>query len=287
MNTIKSMTGYATLRHTLPEGILSMDLKSLNSRYFEIFFKLPDQFRHLESPIREKIKASTSRGRFDFYLNFIPNEKQSLTLNKELVQMLCGHLAYIQKTAEGSIVNAADILNFEGVLSPDESLRTEIDKTILEQIDPLIEEFLNTRVTEGTSLKNTILEKVALVEEHLKSIQGSLNTLVKSERDRLKERIAVLQVEVPPERFEQEVAILAQKSDITEEYDRLCSHVQEVRAILQKGGVCGKRLDFMMQEFNRETNTIASKAATLELTKIAVDLKVIIEQMREQVQNIE
>ncbi len=287
MSIIRSMTGYASLRRSLPQGILTLDLKSVNNRYFEIYCKLPDEFRYFEAEFRNSLREVTSRGKFEFFLSFEPNEEQSLHLNTNLVDLLCKHLNYIKEKNQDCTINAVDLLNFQGVLVPEENMFSSIDDAIRENIKILINDFIQTRNREGERLVKTLEEKLEAIENLLVSIEENLEELVPLEREKLKDKIELLKVDVTPDRFEQEVALLAQKSDIAEEYDRIKSHIKETRNILKKGGICGKRLDFMMQEFNREANTMASKASNLNITRVAVDLKVLIEQMREQIQNIE
>ena len=287
MSTIHSMTGFASLRTTCSAGTLTIDLKSVNYRYFEVFFKLPDNLRQLESELRDRIREVAPRGKFECYLTFTPNEKQGLTLNTALVDTLTAHLKTIKDKAPDAVINAVDILNFPGVLIEDAQASEAVDSALREGFTRVLCDFTQNRGREGERLKQVILDRLSAMEELLTVIRDNLAHLVEQERVRLREKIAALKTDIPAERFEAEVALLAQKSDIAEEYDRLQSHIKEVRSILSKGGSCGKRLDFMMQEFNREANTMASKASNLDITRVAVELKVLIEQMREQVQNIE
>ena len=150
-----------------------------------------------------------------------------------------------------------------------------------------INKLVTARAHEGEKLKLAIQSRLESIEKELLPVEKALSELVSKEREKIKAKIAELSIEIDPNRIEQEVTLAAQKADVREEYDRLKAHIKEVRSILQTGGICGKRLDFMMQEFNREANTLASKASSLDITKVAVELKVLIEQMREQVQNIE
>lgn len=287
MTSIKSMTGFAQSRLECDEGTVTLDLKSVNFRYFEATFKLPDQFRSLESALRDKLKKAAPRGKFDCLLTYVPADHQALTLNKELTAALCGHLNYIKSLCPEAVIDAASVLSFEGVLMEDEKVRANLEDKILKLFDELVVKFIDNRSLEGERLKKVMQEKLDAIEVLLSPIKDQLDTLVVQERQKLQEKLEALKAEVSPDRLEQEVALLAQKSDIAEEYDRLQSHISAVRQILDEGGLCGKKLDFMMQEFNREANTMASKAANLDITKAAVELKVLVEQLREQVQNIE
>ncbi len=287
MESIKSMTGFASRRVNLPAGSLSIDLKSVNSRYFEFSCKIQEDFKYLESALRDKLKAAALRGKFELILSFTPSASSSLNLNRPFLNELCARLKDIQEIYPQGQCDLMQILLYPGVISQDESTSAVLDSQILETFDAILADLLANREREGVRLAQAIADKLNAIEQDLVPVKEMLSELTAQERAKLTERLKALPIEVDPNRLEQEVALLAQKADIAEEYDRLCSHISEVRRILKKGGACGKRLDFMMQEFNREANTMASKASNLSLTQVAVELKVLIEQMREQVQNIE
>ena len=287
MESIKSMTGFASRRVNLPAGSLSIDLKSVNSRYFEFSCKIQDDFKYLESALRDKLKAAALRGKFELILSFTPSASSSLNLNRPFLNELCARLKDIQEIYPQGQCDLMQILLYPGVISQDESTRAILDSQILETFDAILADLVANREREGARLAQAVADKLNAIEQDLVPVKEMLSELTAQERAKLTERLKALPIEVDPNRLEQEVALLAQKADIAEEYDRLCSHISEVRRILKKGGACGKRLDFMMQEFNREANTMASKASNLSLTQVAVELKVLIEQMREQVQNIE
>lgn len=287
MESIKSMTGFASRRVNLPAGSLSIDLKSVNSRYFEFSCKIQDDFKYLESALRDKLKAAALRGKFELILSFTPSASSSLNLNRPFLNELCARLKDIQEIYPQGQCDLMQILLYPGMISQDESTRAVLDSQILETFDAILADLVANRKREGARLAQAIADKLNAIEQDLVPVKEMLSELTAQERAKLTERLKALPIEVDPNRLEQEVALLAQKADIAEEYDRLCSHISEVRRILKKGGACGKRLDFMMQEFNREANTMASKASNLSLTQVAVELKVLIEQMREQVQNIE
>lgn len=289
MSKIRSMTGFASLRKTIPGGELACDIKSVNGRYFEAFFKLPDNLRHLEVTLRDRLKDSAPRGKFDVSLTYTPSQGSAGTLNKDFARSMCDNVQRLKELCPEGIIQLTHLLLLPGMLTSDEKTSEQTESAILSSFDELCAQLAANREREGARLKAAIEEKLTALEAQLEPVHEQLQTLVQKERDKLKERLANLQLkaEFDQDRLEQEVALLAQRADIAEEYDRLCSHISEVRDILQRGGSCGKRLDFMMQEFNREANTMASKASNLSITKIAVELKVLIEQMREQVQNIE
>ena len=180
-----------------------------------------------------------------------------------------------------------EILQYPGILKQPANIQDLIDEQVLENFAKALDSLVKTRESEGEKLKLALQVRLDLIEKQADLIEAQLTNLTKIEREKILKKIEDLKIEIDPQRIEQEVAIIAQKADVEEEYDRLRAHIKEVRSILDKGGICGKRLDFMMQEFNRESNTLASKASNLDITRIAVELKVLIEQMREQVQNIE
>ena len=287
MASVKSMTGSASISENNKIASLSIDISSVNSRYLEIFLKIPDNLRHLDSQLRALIQSKLSRGKLDCFINYNLNLDESLNINQKTLDALTKALSTIKDSLPNSSINALEILNYPGVLKQEEHLQEKVDELILKDFEKALDELVKTRQSEGSKLKEALLTRLDLVSKQTDIVEKSLKVLVVNERQRLKDKIANFGVDVDPQRIEQEVALAAQRSDVEEEYDRLRAHIKEVKAILDKGGICGKRLDFMMQEFNRETNTLASKAATLDITQVAIELKVLIEQMREQVQNIE
>ena len=287
MANIKSMTGSASIADNNKIANLNIDISSVNSRYLEIFLKIPDNLRHLDSQLRALIQSKLSRGKLDCFINYNLNLDESLNINQKTLDALTKALSTIKDSLPNSSINALEILNYPGVLNQEEHLPEKVDELILKDFEKALDELVKTRQSEGSKLKEALLTRLDLVSKQTDIVEKSLKVLVVNERQRLKDKIANFGVDVDPQRIEQEVALAAQRSDVEEEYDRLRAHIKEVKAILDKGGICGKRLDFMMQEFNRETNTLASKAATLDITQVAIELKVLIEQMREQVQNIE
>ncbi len=284
---LHSMTGFAS-RHIKSElGSINLDLKSVNSRFFEVYFKLPDELRHLESALRARLQQAVTRGKIECYVTCNSSSAAAINLNEELLKALLEKVEYIRTLAPQAGVSALELLNFPGVICDNSGLSPELDQLILANFDSMLLDFESTRVQEGNNLRQAILERLGRIAQHLDTVGENLAQLTAAERARLKEKLGALALSVDPARMEQEVILYAQKSDIAEEYDRLRSHIQQTRQILERGGVCGKKLDFLMQEFNREANTLASKASNLELTQTAVELKVLIEQLREQVQNLE
>lgn len=287
MEPIFSMTGSANCIISSDMADLNIDITSVNGRFLELNFKMPDSLRHLESKLREAFQKHLKRGKVDCYITLSQNLKSTLKVDKSALEQLSIAIKTIEKSISGISTNALEILNYPGIQIQDENVQSKIDDFVLNSLETAIRKLVTARAHEGEKLKLAIQSRLESIEKELLPVEKALSELVSKEREKIKAKIAELSIEIDPSRIEQEVTLAAQKADVREEYDRLKAHIKEVRAILQTGGICGKRLDFMMQEFNREANTLASKASSLDITKVAVELKVLIEQMREQVQNIE
>lgn len=287
MEPIFSMTGSANCIISSDIAALNIDITSINGRFLELNFKMPDSLRHLESKLREAFQKKLKRGKVDCYITLSQNLKSTLKVNKSALEQLSIAIKTIEKGIGGISTNALEILNYPGIQVQDENVQSKIDDFVLNSLETAISKLVTARAHEGEKLKLAIQSRLESIEKELLPVEKALSELVFKEREKIKAKIAELSIEIDPNRIEQEVTLVAQKADVREEYDRLKAHIKEVRSILQTGGICGKRLDFMMQEFNREANTLASKASSLDITKVAVELKVLIEQMREQVQNIE
>jgi uncharacterized protein (TIGR00255 family) len=287
MPIIHSMTGSASKLVNSELANINIDITSVNSRFLEIYLKLPDSLRHLDSKLRAVCQEKMTRGKLDCYVSFALNFSNTLNINDDALSALSGALDKIKGAMPQAQVSAMEVLNYPGIIKQPENIQDEIDAKVIEQFTSTLDELIKNRESEGKKLSDVLLSRLDLITTQADIIEEQLERLVQTERDRIVAKVAAMNIEIDSGRIEQEVAIAAQKADVGEEYDRLRAHIQEVKTILNKGGVCGKRLDFMMQEFNRESNTLASKASNLEITKVAVELKVLIEQMREQVQNIE
>ena len=287
MKPIFSMTGSANCIISIDLADLNIDITSVNGRYLELNFKMPDSLRHLESKLREAFQKKLKRGKVDCYITLSQNLKSTLKVDKSALEQLSIAIKTIEKSIGGISTNSLEILNYPGIQVQDENVQSKIDDFVLNSLETAISKLVTARAHEGEKLKLAIQSRLESIEKELLPVEKALSELVSKEREKIKAKIAELSIEIDPNRIEQEVTLAAQKADVREEYDRLKAHIKEVRSILQTGGICGKRLDFMMQEFNREANTLASKASSLDITKVAVELKVLIEQMREQVQNIE
>ena len=287
MEPIFSMTGSANCIISIDLADLNIDITSVNGRFLELNFKMPDSLRHLESKLREAFQKHLKRGKVDCYITLSQNLKSTLKVDKSALEQLSIAIKTIEKSIGGISTNSLEILNYPGIQVQDENVQSKIDDFVLNSLETAISKLVTARAHEGEKLKLAIQSRLESIEKELLPVEKALSELVSKEREKIKAKIAELSIEIDPNRIEQEVTLVAQKADVREEYDRLKAHIKEVRSILQTGGICGKRLDFMMQEFNREANTLASKASSLDITKVAVELKVLIEQMREQVQNIE
>jgi uncharacterized protein (TIGR00255 family) len=284
---IYSMTGSSSKVYVGEIADFSIDITTVNLRYLECYFKLPDSLKHLESKLRLLVQTYLKRGKVDCLISFKENSNLNLQLQEGYLQKLKNTLSTLTQLFPNATINALELLNYPGVLGQDPLFQQKLDEMILQKFELGLQEVLSARSLEGDKLVRALLQKLDLMSDQLTVISEQLSSLTALERQRLQQKISELAVNLDPQRLEQEVVLAAQKSDIAEEYDRLCAHISNTRAILQEGGQCGKKLDFLMQEVNREANTMASKAGNLEITKVAVELKVLIEQAREQVQNLE
>lgn len=284
--TVSSMTGSASVQINTPEISFNLIINTVNNRYLDIYLKLPESLRHLDGEIRKIISSNFSRGKFDLLLNLKNEHSQNLIIDEQKLQQLQQLIKTIDNYLPGK-VNPVEILNYPGILKADESLQPKIEKLFFEALNQAISELKQNRINEGANLISALKALLKKIEVNLDKLSPILDNLVIKERNKILERLTNIDIKLDENRLEQEVSIAAKKADIREEYDRLRSHIKESYKLLDKGGVIGKRFDFMLQEFNREANTMASKASNLEITSIAVDLKVIIEQIREQVQNLE
>ncbi len=288
MSIIHSMTGSASKLVNSQLANINIDISSVNGRYLEIYLKLPDNLRHLDSKLRALCQEKLTRGKLDCYITYALNAQASLNIDVNQLEALSEALNQVEKTIPNACnLNPMEILQYPGILKQPANIQDLIDEQVLENFAKALDSLVKTRESEGEKLKLALQVRLDLIEKQADLIEAQLTNLTKIEREKILKKIEDLKIEIDPQRIEQEVAIIAQKADVEEEYDRLRAHIKEVRSIIDKGGICGKRLDFMMQEFNRESNTLASKASNLDITRIAVELKVLIEQMREQVQNIE
>ena len=270
MEPIFSMTGSANCIISSDIAALNIDITSINGRFLELNFKMPDSLRHLESKLREAFQKHLKRGKVDCYITLSHNLKSTLKVDKSALEQLSIAIKTIEKSIGGISTNSLEILNYPGIQVQDENVQSKIDEFILNSLETAINKLVTARAHEGEKLKLAIQSRLESIEKELLPVEKALSELVSKEREKIKAKIAELSIEIDPNRIEQEVTLAAQKADVREEYDRLKAHIKEVRSILQTGGICGKRLDFMMQEFNREANTLDSKASSLDISCLTI-----------------
>lgn len=283
------MTAFARSEVKKDWGTAVWEVRSVNQRFLETYFRLPEQFRALEPVLRERFRKRLQRGKVECALRFSANDAAvtKLTLNEALAKEVMHAADWVQSHGQSTGVNPLDILRWPGVIAAEEADMDAIQADILAAFDDTLTQFIEARATEGDALKALIEQRLDGIEKEAAAVAEKMPAIVEWQREKIQSRFEEAKVELDPTRFEQEMVMLAQKIDVAEELDRLNAHVKETRNILKKGGACGRRLDFMMQEFNRESNTLGSKSINSEITQSAVELKVLIEQMREQIQNIE
>ncbi|WP_196251958.1 YicC/YloC family endoribonuclease [Haemophilus influenzae] len=286
---IYSMTAFARLEVKKDWGDAVWEIRSVNQRYLENFFRLPEQFRGLENTLREKLRQSLTRGKIECSLR-IETKKQTnaeLNLNKELANQVIQSLQWIKAQAGEGEINLTDVLRYPGVVEAQEQDLDAISQDLLTAFDDLLTDFIAMRGREGEKLNDIIQQRLDSIAVETDKVRSQMPAVLQWQRERLLQRFEDAQLNLDPQRVEQEMILLAQRVDVAEELDRLQMHVKETTNILKKGGAVGRKLDFMMQELNRESNTLASKSINADITASAVELKVLIEQMREQIQNLE
>lgn len=284
-----SMTAFARASSECPQGRFTWEIRSVNSRYLELHFRLPDAFRDLEPALRERLRQQLSRGKVECGLRFQPiQSSERLQVNSAMVHELVRAADEVHAIiGPGNAMNVLEVLQWPGVLSSEDTDSKALQATALQAFDECLQQSKDARAREGAELATLIRQRLATMRSIIAAVQEQMPAALAAQRQQLADKLAALQVQADPQRLETELVLLAQKADIAEELDRLNTHLQEVERILQAGEPIGRRLDFMMQELNREANTLSSKSITTGITQAAVDLKVLIEQMREQVQNIE
>lgn len=287
---IFSMTGYAAGARDLGQAILNLELKSVNSRYLDIGFRVSEDLRSLEMPIREQISARMQRGKVECraYLQSQENGVRNTTPNDAALARLAAMQDIVrQALPQAQPLSVAEILGWPGILSRQELSADQLQTECLALLAQLLEEFLATRAREGEKLATILRERTARMRELVTRVGPLLPQVLGDYQERLSAKLREAVANLDEDRIRQEVGVFAARVDVAEELARLSTHLDEVERVLKKGGVVGKRLDFLMQELNREANTLASKSVSAEITGIALELKLLIEQMREQVQNLE
>ena len=287
---IYSMTGYAIATKESSQGTLSLELRSVNHRYLDIQFRLPDKFRVLEPSMRELMTSQLNRGKVDCYMSFnqLSGNEDMQKINTELLQRLL-ELNHTVKTAlsDAQSLSVADIIRWPGILKTDILPTDDLCNLCKELLQTTLHEFTAARAREGEKLKILLLERLTKMRQLTAMASPLIPELVTAFQEKITARLNDAIINNENDRIRQELVLFASKIDIDEELSRLETHLDEVERVLIKGGVVGKRLDFLMQELNREANTIGSKSVDSVISKISMELKILIEQMREQVQNIE
>jgi uncharacterized protein (TIGR00255 family) len=286
---MQSMTAFARTQGDHARFHLVWELRSVNHRYLETQFRLPDAFRNLEQRLRDTARAHLKRGKLDATLRYDRAVREgAFEINRTLLLQLLASLEQIRRDApEIGVVSPLDLMRWPGVLQDASAEDEAMLVRATELFEQALIELLQNRTREGNALRTIIADRLDAIDRHIGALRGLSRTASRDHLERLRNRVAELAVEVDNQRLEQEIALLAQKGDVAEELDRLAIHVEEFRGALKSNGPQGRRLDFLTQEMNRETNTLGSKSAQPEVSLRVVDLKVIIEQIREQVQNIE
>lgn len=285
---IRSMTAYATAERATDGGTLACELRAVNHRFLELGLRLPEELRVLEPALRERIAARIARGKLDFSLRLrSPEGEGGLQLNASLVMQL-SELA-LDMTARFPALRTEfiDLLQYPGVLQARSTDAEVLQAEALALLDTLLDQFVGAREREGEKLAVAINERVDALAACAAEVRELIPTIRTGQRQKLETRLADIAQNVDPGRVEQELVLWLQKLDVDEELDRLDSHIKEIRRVLKQTEPVGRRLDFLLQEFNREANTLGSKSVDVRTTNIAVELKVLIDQIREQVQNIE
>ena len=287
---IFSMTGYAAQEKSLDNATLILELRAVNSRYLDLHFKLDDNLRSLEPLMRERIGEQLSRGKIECKLNLMARTttQQAAQIDPAMLQQLAAMQATAKKHfPQSRELSVADILRWPGVLISEAGAESKL----AEEVKALLQEGLQalnaSRAREGEKLKALILERLAQIEQLVETVKPLLPTLTQEYQAKLEAKLNDSLKNLDPERLAQELVLFAQRIDVDEELSRLTAHISEVKRILNSDAPAGKRLDFLMQELNREANTLGSKSVAVETTKVSMELKVLIEQMREQIQNIE
>lgn len=286
---IYSMTAFAHLELKKEWGNAVWEIRSVNQRFLETYFRLPEAFRNLEMTLRERLRTTLTRGKVECSLRIELNANQNngLTLNQEYAKQVISSLQWLKETAQEGEINLVDILRFPGVVDNQNQDLDQISQDLLDGFERILTEFIAMRGREGENLQALIQQRLDAIATEATKVQAQMPSVLQWQKDRLQQRFDELNLQLDPQRLEQEMVLLAQKVDVAEELDRLQLHVKETTSILKKGGAVGRKLDFMMQELNREANTLASKSINADVTNSAVELKVLIEQMREQIQNLE
>jgi len=286
----KSMTAFARVQKNLAEGDLIWELRSVNNRFLELYLKMPEDFRANEVRFREILQKRLKRGKIECFLRFNANVQQAETINinqqqaKSLVKA-CHEINNLLH--QPSEVDPIEVLQWPGVVQESKIEMKPVLEAAEASLEKALDDLLANREREGERMRDLIIQRCDAIQQIVDQTRDKMPEIQARYHQRLRDRLDELKVEINNDRLEQELVHLAQKMDVDEELDRLDSHLKEMKDILNRDDAVGRRLDFLMQELNREANTLGSKAADISSTNASVELKVLIEQMREQIQNIE
>lgn len=300
MSNISSMTGYANAKVQTDMGLLSIDIRSVNSRFLDLSFRASEEIRFLEPKFREIISGKIARGKMECRLNLVDSGLSADTaLNEGALNKLMALQTQVLKTdPSATALRVADILNYPGIVAAPVPDPEVFAKQVLTGFEQCLEVFNESRQREGAALAQVLLKYCTQIEDLVNTLRPKIPEILQAQKDKLTERLeealgttladgAQITKEEVNERIRQEITLYGIKLDVNEEMERLCTHVKEVRRTLYRGGPVGRKLDFLMQELNREANTLGSKAVSISMTDTSVNLKLVIESMREQIQNLE
>ena len=291
---ILSMTGYATASAEFDSGSLTLELRAVNHRYLDIQLRMADELRGFEGMLREMITAQLQRGKVECRINYAARTAQTAAaLNRDLLQQLAAWNQEVQAALpDAGSLSVADVLRWNGVLETPSASADELRATLLDLLQTVLQEFSAARAREGEKTREFLLQRVEKIEALRDGVMPHVPAAIAAYEQKLAARLREAVKNAPAqdgwdERIRQEITLFAGKIDVDEELSRLASHLTEMRRILAHGGAVGKRLDFLMQELNREANTLGSKSVDAEVSRSAMEMKILIEQMREQIQNLE
>lgn len=286
---VHSMTAFARAEQRSALGLLAIEIRSVNSRHLEASFRLADAVREREFAWRDTLRQQLARGKVEVSARYEPaDSSEAVTINTARVQQLLGALREIDLLAANTgPLNTVDLLRLPGVLITQEVNASALLASADALFAQAMQDFIAMRAREGAALHEMVEARLQSIEREVAGVRERLPLILQHFRSKLLVRVAEAKAELSADRLEQEVVLFAQKMDVAEEIDRLLAHVTEIRRVLASGGAVGRRLDFLMQELNREANTLGSKSVSADSTLSSVELKVLIEQMREQIQNLE
>jgi uncharacterized protein (TIGR00255 family) len=286
---IHSMTAFARQESHGDWGSAVWELRSVNHRYLELSLRLPETLTHLEPHLREQLKSQLQRGKIEIILHYQPSATlQKLAVNQDFaLQLAHAHAEIAKLTNSSAALDPFHILRWPGVLQTTETALTQLEQILLKSFKQAVTELIALRQREGEALQKLLTQRLHGMQTEITKVKKQLPVIITAQREKLLHRFNEAKINLDPTRLEQEMVLFAQKIDVAEELDRLEAHIAEVQRTLQQNDANGRRLDFLLQELNREANTLGAKSVTPTTTLTAIELKLLIEQMREQVQNVE